>query len=242
MATMESESQQPLQGDLRGRILAIERAVDDGSYRPGPWHALVHDIRNSMLLERAEVADDVSRVSRKLHLRKKRRHVPMKVGLLLEIVATSLGALVMMIGVGARSNVLAVIGALVWIVTLEPLIKVMAGSLLGVHYDYVYLLAIEPRLKMRYGTYLTRPRLFRVIFHLAGTIGSPLAAYVAYLILSHWLPVAAAFCLGAFWVLVAINVVNFVAALAGVHRVGPMPLSLSSAGSAAQEIREGLGL
>ena len=70
---MEPESQRPLEGDLRGRIAAIERAVDDGSYRPGPWHALVRDIRNSMFFERAAVADDVSRVSRKLHLRKGRR-------------------------------------------------------------------------------------------------------------------------------------------------------------------------
>src|SRR5260370_22664513 len=136
---MESESQQPLEGDLRDRILAIERAVEEGSYRPGPWHALVHDIRNSMFFERAAVADDVSRVSRKLHMRKRRRRVSMNVGLLLEIAATSFGGLLMIVGVGARSKVLAIIGALVWMVTFEPLIKLMAGSLLGVHYDYVYL-------------------------------------------------------------------------------------------------------
>jgi hypothetical protein len=241
MAAMESESQQPLAGDLRGRIAAIERAVDDGSYRPGPWHALVRDIRNSMFLERAAVADDVSRVSRKLHLRRRRRWVSMNIGLLLEIAATSLGGLLMIAGVGLHSSVLAVLGALVWMATLEPLIKLMAGRLLGVHYDSIYLLAFEPRLKMRYGTYLAKPRLFRVIVHLAGTIGSPLAAYGAYLMLSRTLPAAAAFCLGAFWVLVAINLVNFGAAIAGAHRIGPMPLSLSSAGSAALEIREGLG-
>ena len=38
-----------------------------------------------------------------------------------------------------------------------------------------------------------------------------------------------------------VNVVNFIAALLGAHRLGPLPLSLSSAGSAALEIREGLG-
>jgi hypothetical protein len=239
---MEPQSQQPLEGDLHGRIAAIERAVDEGSYRPGPWHALVRDIRNSMFFERAAVADDVSRVSRKLHLRKRRRWVSMNTGILLEMIATMIGAGLIVAGVATHSNLLAAVGALVWMATLQPLIKLMAGRLLGVEYDYLYLLAIEPRLKMRYVTYLTRPRLFRVIVHLAGTIGSPLAAYGAYLLLSRALPGAAAFCLAAFWILVIINLVNFIAALLGAHRLGPLPLSLSSAGSAAQEIREGLGL
>ncbi len=59
--------------------------------------------------------------------------------------------------------------------------------------------------------------------------------------LSHMLPTAGEFCLGAFWVLIVVNVVSFIAAAAGIHRLGPLPLSLSSAGSAAYEIREGLG-
>lgn len=42
-------------------------------------------------------------------------------------------------------------------------------------------------------------------------------------------------------ILVIINVINFVLPLFAVHRIGPMPLSMTSAGSAAMEIREGLG-
>ncbi len=145
----------------------------------GPWTAaatrslargkrLVNcDIRNSMFFERAALADDVSRVSRKLHLRKGRQWVSMNIGILLEMIATMIGAGLIAAGVGTHSNLLAAVGALVWMATLQPLIKLMAGRLLGVEYDYLYLLAIEPRLKMRYGTYLTRPRLFRVIVHLA---------------------------------------------------------------------------
>ncbi len=177
---MEPDSQVLPGDDLRGRIAAIERAVDDGSYRPGPWQALVRDIRNSMFFERAAVADDVSRVSRKLHLRKPRRRVSMNAGLLLEIAATGLGGLVMILGVSMRSNWLAFLGALIWMVTFQPLIKLMAGRAMGVHYDYLYLLAFEPRIKMKYGTYLSRPRLLRIILHLAGTIGSPIAAYLSY--------------------------------------------------------------
>jgi hypothetical protein len=212
---MEPEPQQPLPGDLRGRLAAIERAVDEGSYRPGPWQALVRDIRNSMFFERAPLAEDVSRVSRKLHLRKRRRRVAMNTGILLEIVAMMAGGLVMISGVAVRSNALAFLGALIWMVTFEPLIKLMFGSLMGVHYDYFYLFGIEPRLKMRYGTYLARPRLLRIIVHLSGTVGSPLAAYLTYWMLSHTLPGAAALCYGAFWVLVVINLVNFFAPLLG---------------------------
>jgi hypothetical protein len=238
---MEPDTQIPPGEDLRGRVLEIERAVDDGTYRPGPWQELVRDIRNSMFFERVAVADDVSRVSRKLHMRKRRRWFSMSSGLLLEIAATGLGGTVMMVGVAMRSNWLAFLGALIWMMTFQPLIKLMVGRAIGVHYDYLYLLVFEPRLKMRYGTYLSRPRLLRIIVHLAGIIGSPLAAYLTYFMLSHTLPTAAAMCLGAFWVLIAINLVNFVAAIAGSRYLGPLPLSLSSAGSAAYEIREGLG-
>jgi hypothetical protein len=237
---MEPEPQQGA-GDLRGRLAEIERALDEGTYRPGPWSALVHDIRNSTFFERAGLADDVSRVSRKLHLRKPRRRAAMNTGILLEIVATIIGGLLMILGAAARSNALAFFGALVWMLTFEPLVKLFVGRLLGVHYDYFYLLAIEPRLKMRYGTYLARPRVARIIVHLAGTVGSPLAAYLTYWILSPSLSFAATLCYGAFWLLVIINVVNFLAPLVGMRRLGPIPLSMSSAGSAAMELREGLG-
>jgi hypothetical protein len=238
---METEPQQAA-GDLRGRLAAIERAVDDGTYRAGPWNALVRDIRKSMSFERAALADDLSRVSRKLHLRKPRRRLAMNIGILLEIAATIAGALLIIAGVWDRSNALALLGALVWMLTFEPLIKLMVGRLAGVRYDYFYLLGIEPRLKMSYGTYLIRPRWLRIIVHLSGTVGSPLAAYLTYWMLFRSLPVAATFCHIAFWLLVIINLVSFVAPLIGMRRLGPIPLSMSSAGSAAIEIREGVGL
>jgi hypothetical protein len=238
---MGSDPQQQTAEDLRARLAAIERAVDDGTYRPGPWSALVHDIRNATFLERAAMADEVSWVSRKLHLRKSRRRAAMNTGILLEIVATIAGGLLMILGVAARSNALAFVGALVWMFSFEPLVKLIVGRLIGVRYDYFYLLWIEPRLKMSYGTYLARPRLLRIIVHLAGTIGSPLAAYLTYWMLSYSLPLAAKLCYAAFWLLVVINVVNFIAPLLGMRRLGPMPLSMSSAGSAAMELREALG-
>jgi hypothetical protein len=227
--------------DLRARLSAIERALDDGSYRPGPWHALVRDVRNSMSCERAALAEDISRVSRKLHLRTPRRRVATNIGILLEIAVTILGGLAMALGVAARSPVLAFVGALLWMATFEPLIKLMVGRAAGVHYDYLYLFGVEPRFKMRYGTYLARPRLVRIIVHLSGTVGSPLAAWLTSRMLSQAQPGVAALCYGAWWALVVINAINFILPLLGVSRLGLLPLAMSSAGSAAMELREGLG-
>jgi hypothetical protein len=238
---MEPQPKQTPPGDLRARLDAIESAVLDGSYRPGPWKALTRDIRNSMFFERAAVAEQVSRVSRELHLRKGRRVMQMSTGLRLEIIATLLGASLMVAGAAAHSNALAFVGALLWMATFEPILKLMIGRLAGVEYDYMYLLAVEPRLKMRYGTYLAKPRLVRILVHLSGTVGSPLAAFLTSWMLSHALPAAAGLCYAAFWILVAINVINFVAPLIGIRRIGPLPLSMTSAGAAAIEIREGLG-
>jgi len=238
---MESQPQEPLAGDLRGRLAEIERAVDDGTYRPGPWQALMRDIRNSMFFERAALAEDVSRVSRKLHLRRRRRRVAMNIGFLLEIAAIMLGSLLVMMGAVTRSNSVAFLGALFWMVAFEPIIKLMVGILMGIHYDYFYLLAIEPRLKMSYGSYLANPPP-------GANNRSPLGhSRLAVGRVSDVLDAAAnAVRRGGavprrILVLVIINVVNFMAPLLGIHRFGPMRLTMSSAGSAALEIREGLG-
>jgi len=239
---MEPQERQPRADDLRARLAAIEQAVDEGSYGPGAWRALIGDLRNSKLFERAALSEDVSRVSRKLHLRRHRRCVAINTGILLEIAAAIIGGLLMIAGAAARSNAAAFAGAILWMIAFEPLVKFAVGRLAGVQYDYMYILGIEPRLKMRFGTYLARPRLLRIVVHLSGTAGSPLAAYLTYWMFSQSMPVAAALCYWAFWVLVAINVVNFIAPFIGMRRIGPMPLAMSSAGSAAIELREGLGV
>jgi hypothetical protein len=238
---MEPQPRKLAREDFQGRLAAIERAVADGTYRPGPWRELVRDIRNSMFFERAAVADDVSRVSRTLHLRKRRRTVSMNTGILLEIVATMIGGLLLIAGVALRSNAVSLLGAIVWMITFEPLIKLMAGRLAGVEYDYMYLWGVEPRLKMRYGTYLARPRLLRIIVHLSGTVGSPLAAWFASWMLADTMPLVSLLCYAAFWILIAINATNLVAPLVGVYHLGPLPVSMSSAGAAALEMKEGLG-
>ena len=58
--------------NFQERLAIIERGVDNGSYTPGLWQRLIDDLRQAPPARRATLADDVSRISRKLHLRHQR--------------------------------------------------------------------------------------------------------------------------------------------------------------------------
>jgi len=111
-----------------------------------------------------------------------------------------------------------------------------------VHYDYAFLYGLEPRLKMDYGCYLAAPRAARVALHLSGTVGSPLAAWMVWLLLPPAMTLAKLLCWYAMWVLIAINVVTLLLALVGVRRLAGSRVSASSSGAAAIELREAIGL
>ena len=93
---------------------------------------------------------------------------------------------------------------------------------------------------MRFGDYLAAPRWARIVLHLSGTIGSPLGAWLAMVCLPTDLRIAIDVCWAIFWIVVAVNVASFIAALAGVKKLGPLKASDSSGGSAALELREAL--
>jgi len=179
-------------------------------------------------------------VSRKLHLRAVRRTFPFPLGLAAECALAGCGAVLLAIALRWNSNSAAAIGAISLTVALEPLVKVAAGLLLGIRYDYAYLLGLEPRFKMRYGTYLVRARPARIVFHFAGMIGSPLGAWLSTRFLGPELATARRFCWVLFAFAIAINAAIFGLALAGVRRIGPLRLSLASAAVAATELREAL--
>lgn len=227
--------------DLRGEIETIESALDSGSYTPGPWSRLVRDVRNSPREQRRALADDLSRVSRKLHLRGGRRTMALDAALLTEFAAAMLGALLLGVGTAAESNVCALIGLVLWASTFQPSLKVACGRLLGVKYDYAYLAYLEPRFKMTYGSYLALPRWARIVTHAAGTIGSPLGAICAWLLTTGRLPLAATVSLAVFWAALAINLLSLITALAGTRRIGPLRMEVSSGGAAGVELREALG-
>lgn len=227
--------------DLRRKLERIEADLDANRYRAGPWDAFLREALRRPQGERLALSVDVSRVSRKLHRRGVSRTLPVCVGVALEILATLVGGLVLWIGDSIRSNLAAVAAALIWITTLQPLVKLVVGWLLRIRYDYAYLWGgVEPRFKIRYGTYVAAPAWARVVFHLAGTAGSPLGAWLVAVLVQPRLPVAAAVCTALSALTLGINVLLFFAAAMGIRRIGRRRLTTSSGGSAAAELRAAL--
>ncbi len=236
---MEAEAELP---ELYKRLETIEDEVDAGRYRPGPWEALLRDLRERPRAERDEIAAAVARVSRKLHLRAGRRTIEVWSAIALELAATIAGAVALIVAFATGSNLIAIVSASIWATTFQPLIKFACGRALGVRYDYAYLWGLEPRLKMDFGSYLAAPRAARIMLHLSGTIGSPLAVWIVWLLLPPGMMLAKILCWYGMWVLIAINVVTLVVGLAGIRRVGGFRLRDSSSGAAAFELREAAGL
>ncbi|HUY28988.1 MAG TPA: hypothetical protein VMV27_16380 [Candidatus Binataceae bacterium] len=226
--------------ELRIGLAQIEHNLNEGRYRPGPWERYIRELKRQPGAARAALARDVSRVSRKLHQRTPRKTISVRAAVAIELGATALGAIVLVLSRGESSAALGLAGALVWIMSLQPIVKISAAAVLGVGYEYAYLLRGEPRFKMRFGDYVAAPRWARVILHLCGTIGSPLGAWAAARMIRAALPGTAELIMAAFWILIAINAVGFVAGLAGIGRMGSIRTAEGSGGAAGLEIREAL--
>lgn len=223
--------------ELQQRLAEIEGDLDGGRYKAGPWQVLIDDLRSCPSAQRIAVADRVSRVSRKLHQRQARKTIGVGSAIVLEIAATIVGGILLIGAASTASNVLALAGAAIWATTFQPLIKVAAGRILGVRYDYAYLYGWEPRFKMNFGSFLAAERPARVLLHLAGTIGSPLAAGICGGILPASLGLAKSVCWIAMWAMIALNLVLFAIGYAGIRRLGGWRTADSSGGSAALELR-----
>ncbi|MFZ0890733.1 MAG: hypothetical protein WA005_20015, partial [Candidatus Binataceae bacterium] len=206
--------------EFSARLLAIEKALGEGRYRPGPWDAFVRAARNQPDDVRAALAADVSRVSRKLHLRTGRGTISFVAGVGIELASITVGAGLIAIGAGDRSGAAALAAMVIWTIAFQPVLKIVVGKAFGIGYDYAYLLGVEPRFKMSFGTYLAAPRGKRIAFHLSGMFGSPLGAMLAGLIVDGATPLASRICLAVAALMLALNLVLLVAALLGVHRMG----------------------
>jgi UDP-N-acetylmuramyl pentapeptide phosphotransferase/UDP-N-acetylglucosamine-1-phosphate transferase len=155
-----------------------------------------------------------------------------------ELAATAAGGALLAAGLAGTATLPVLVAAVVLTTTLQPLVKVSAGTALGIRYSYAYIRGIEPRFKMRYGTYLAAPRWRRIVLHLSGTVGSLLALWLVRRLALPELPGTAVVCGAAFWIVAAMNAVPFLAGLAGVHRLGPVGTTNStSGGAAALELR-----
>ena len=224
--------------DLRERLATIERTVDNGAYVPGAWQRLIDDLRQVPLGIRAAVADDVGRISRKLHLRHRRYTVSVTAGLCLECFAATLGGILLALGIGRASSAFTILAMILWVSSFQPLVKVASGTALGIRYEYAYLFGgIEPRFKTDFGSYLALSPWKRMIFHLSGTLGSPLGAALVAVTAGERLPIAAWVSWIVFWLVIAINAAAILAGLARVRRIRGFRIAEASGGLAAIELR-----
>src|ERR1700756_3893403 len=236
--TMAGEQSGPVSPpELQAQLAAIEAALERGDYKPGPWQKLTDELRNRDQAERAALADDLTRVSRKLHLRRHRYTMSVLSGVLLEALAGILGGILIAAGVASTSNSLAIVGMLLWVACFEPLLKLGVGTALSVQYDYAYLYGVEPRFKPSFGSYLALTPLKRVVLQIAGMVGSPLGAFVASQIAGASLPAARVVSWVVFWIVVLMNVGGIAAELAYVRRIGPIRIPEGSATMAIVELR-----
>ena len=157
---------------------------------------------------------------------------------LLEALAAVLGGILLTGGIARNSNWLAVAGMLLWVSSFEPLLKLSVGTALGVEYDYAYLYGgVEPRFKMKFGTYLSLAPLKRAVLQFAGMLGSPLGALIAARLCAPTLPIARVVALILFGLLVITNIAGLVTELANVRRIGKMRLPPGSANELIAELR-----
>ncbi|MFT7685884.1 MAG: hypothetical protein ACI9FB_001229 [Candidatus Azotimanducaceae bacterium] len=223
---------------MKTELLKIEAQLNEGTYRIGQWQKLVRKLDEAPKSTREELVDSISRVSRKLHGRNGFRKVPFAPAFLLEWV-------IFLIAVSClTSNNLALdITACVLLgATLQPIMKVTTGLLLGLRYDYAFLWYFEPRFKMNFGSYLSLDRFQRVFLHSMGSVGTPIALWVGYdQLYPHigWLGWLAL--LGC--ILTSIMQVGaFAAEWLGVRSIGPFRLSqLTSPATAAFELKNNIG-
>jgi len=225
---------------IRDRVAEVERQVDEKRYHPGPWDRILKDTRALAREDRALLKEEFTRVSSKLHRREGRATLSVTAGVVAEAALTMLGVVAIILAIHNQSNVSGIIAALIWMMTFQPLIKVGVGYLLGIEYDYAYFYGVEPRFKMRFGDYIAAPRWARIVLHLSGTIGSPLGAWLAMVCMPSDLRIAIDVSLAILVLVVAVNLVQMITALAGVKKLGPFRASFSSGGSAAMELREAL--
>jgi hypothetical protein len=190
---------------------------------------------------RAVLAGDVGRVSRKLHLRRQRYTVSVAVGLCIESFVVTLGGVLLALGIAQVSNALAIIAMILWVSSFQPLIKVASGTALGIRYEYAYLFgSLEPRFKTDFGSYLALSSWKRMIFHLSGTLGSPLGAVLVAVIADERLRIATWASWAAFWIVITINAAAFLAGFINISRIRGFRIAETSGGMAAIELRSAL--
>ena len=218
---------------IKADLAALELSLDEDSYQVGRWQTWLDAVDASGTRNIAAMGDDITRVSNKLHGRHQSFQLPFRPIFAAEIVLVLVGCASLI----SEYPFLKLAGVGMLAMGLQPLIKVLTGLWLGVSYAYVYFLNFEPRFKMNYGSYMSLPGKRRVILHLSGALGTPLAMLAGYISFRDYQLVANGLMI--LFILVALMQVGaFAAVWLGYPRVAGYRLeNLTSPAKAAAELR-----
>lgn len=221
---------EPLQSELEN----IENSLDSGNYRVGQWQKFIDHMSEYDGQKLTPIAADVSRISNKLHRSHNYFELPVVPSMVFEVLITLLGFVCFF----SENPFVRLAGVVLLLMSLQPLIKVVTGLLLGIRYSYVYFLNVEPRFKMFYGTYIPLSIEKKVFYHLSGAIGTPLAMLTGFVVFQgEYKLLANAFI--AFFVLASLMQIGaFTAVWMGYRKIGRYVLeNLTSPAKAAAELK-----
>jgi len=222
--------------ELEAKLAELRTSVQEERYTIGDWQRLISVIDRLPFDEKRNLSLSVSETSNLLNQRHRFLRLPFVAGLIMETVLALFGFYILL--TGTDNSTVALIASLALVLSLQPFVKIILGLLMGVRYAYVFLFYIEPRFKMQYGTYLTLAPAKRIIYHLSGIVGTPLALYLAMSILGPvGFPLVWLWLL--FWGAVAIQALPFIAEWFGIKKAGPFRLSiLTGAATVAFELKK----
>ncbi len=221
--------------EIYTEIDRIDSALQQETYEPGAFQELCHALNDLPIAERRQFVPGITQLSNRLHRRHRYREAPFIPAYLAEWLSAVLGAILLF---GWPSQWLAAVsGVGLLAVSLQPLIKVKVGLLLGVRYAYAYLWYVEPRFKMQYGTYLVQSKGKRVLLHASGALGTPLAALAG--ALGSDITLLSLLCWIGFALAAAMQVGAFLAETVGIRHLAGRRLSLlTSPATAAAELKQ----
>ncbi|MFT4797572.1 MAG: hypothetical protein ACJAYE_002747 [Candidatus Azotimanducaceae bacterium] len=216
---------------------AIDLAIANGTYKKGRWQRLVREIQDLPAESKKALSTLVTQVSNHLHQENEFPSLPVTIGFAFEAVLFTAACLLLV----EPSIWLRLVGVAALALCLQPSIKILTGSILGVRYAYVFLWYFEPRFKMQFGSYLARSQGQKMLINAMGSIGTPIALATGYVVLQD-LPWLSLLCLAAVVGATVMQVGAFIAALMGVRKVGPFLLTtLTTPATLGGQVREMLG-
>jgi hypothetical protein len=171
---------------FQDRFARIEAAVDAGDTdlsRLGFWR-LLREVKSDPILS-AHWADAAGRIDGAAFTARVRTRFPIWLGNLVLVLATTFGALAVVVAMNASDPTVAgialVFAGVVWSVSLHDLAHWVVGRAAGIRFTAYFLAGFPPRpgMKIDYATYLRASPTARAWMHASGALATKVAPFVA---------------------------------------------------------------